>query len=723
MTVKFRTKAGLAAGGLAVLLGGAVTASSMMDATWLKTRLIQAAEQKTGRQLQIRTLHVWLLPYPWMQAEGVSLAGRPGDTAAQMFTAKEIRGRLSLSALFSHKIVLDDVYVMHPSLSLEHQKGSPANWEFEPAPVSTSAGGPSSGPHATWNVALSTLHVENGHLVWDDEVSHLSGETDLDRADISGLTGSSVSSHIRGHHDSGAFDLTTTTGAWFPGPVSSWPLHILAKLSEDKRQSGEVRVDGMLSGALRDPSWDLQITGNIHHLTDLEAVFPKAGLPDADDVSLQAAIAGTPHAPQIRMLHLHAGDTDLHQLLRGLHADTVTMDAAQPGDPLTVSLDGGLNGQPLVLRGTFGTADQTVQAARSGVSASLPVHLTLADGPSSVSVAGTIGGQKSDLEIHGALPSFSSDPELPAAQGLKVDGHVSGQMPFSLFTQQDPDVWIRAVQGTLDVSAARVTWRSVAWTDASAHIVSDGGKLTADPIRAKGTGPTAGMPQAGHFTYDVSGDTPRISVTAAPVVLPAEIVENIAGIPALASGSLQFVGSVATDGDDMAAWKRSAGGHLGVSMVGGRVSGQALSAIIGRSVPMRGTLGLRCFGVHMNIADNRAALDRLGLEADQLSLSGHGSVGLSSGALDLHLTPYIGFGGAGASSPVGVGGTISSPQPHLEPGSDGRFALQIGGNAPQGDPCPDLLSASREGTGGPAAAPPAEGKMHGLMNMLRGLIR
>lgn len=64
--MKFKTKLGLGVGGLAVLLGGTVLASAFMDADWMRTRLVEAVEHQTGRTLRIDSLHIWLLPYPWI---------------------------------------------------------------------------------------------------------------------------------------------------------------------------------------------------------------------------------------------------------------------------------------------------------------------------------------------------------------------------------------------------------------------------------------------------------------------------------------------------------------------------------------------------------------------------------------------------------------------------------------------------------------------------------
>lgn len=721
--MKLGTKAALAVGGVAVLLGGAVTASSMLDAGWMRTRLTAAVKQQTGRDLRIDTLHVWILPYPWVEAKGVGLAGRTDGTGDEMFTAREMRARLALGPLLAHRVVLDNVTVMAPSLTLERTADGKANWVFEPQPPTPASGGGSSSAGVRWNLALSSLHLRGGNLSWADARNHLSGTTDLDQADVTGLTGETVALDVRGHHGTGAFAIKGTTGALLPLPEQNWPVHLTTTLTVDKRRAGELHVDGLVANPRQDSGYDIQIGGTLDELAGLESLFPHANLPDADDVSLQAGLVGSGADPRLRMLHLHTGAVDFSTLLAGLHADSVTVDATQPSDRVSVTMDGKLNGQPLTLRGLLGTLDETVQALRKPDASALPLRLSLEDGDSSLTLDGVAGGGKTSLDVHGALPTLTFGPGRPAVQGLKVDGHLACTAALSLLRERDPLIWLHAVQATLDVGAQRVTWESVAWEAASAHVTVEGGRLTADPIHATGTGVAQGMAQGGRLTFDAAQEPPHLAVTASPLVLPAQIVETVSGLPPLMNGSLQVVGSLVADGADPDSWKRTATGHVGLSMVGGRIDGQALAGLLGRGIPVRGAMGLRCLGVHMQLAEARATLERIGLEADMLSLTGHGTVGLENGTLDLHLVPRIGVAGAAASSPVGVGGTLAAPQPHLEPNNDGRFAISLGDPTATADQCPDLLASAREGTPGPAAAPPPATKGNSLMNMLKGLMR
>ncbi|MBV1838047.1 AsmA family protein [Acetobacter estunensis] len=720
MTMRFRTKLGLTLGGCAVLLGGTTLASGLMDANWARTRLVQAVAEKTGRTLRIDSLHVWLLPTPWISAQGVGLTdGTP--TGKDMFSAREIRARVAFGPLFQHRVVLDNVVMSAPQLDLERDVDGHANWHFTPLEhQSTGSGGTTSGQH--WNVSVASLHLRDGGLIWNDAKQNLSGTATLDRVNAKGLDGSLVTLDARVHHGAGAVKLNGTTGPLPPTKGQPWPLNADLTFTASGKPAGRLHVGGVVT----DPdqggtAMDLQLEGALDHLRDLETLFPRAGLPDASNLTLQAGLAGSLTDPTLRMVHLRAQSTDLSRVLPGLRADTLAIDADHPDDLTDMALNGRLRDLPVALRGTLGTPDQTLHAVRKPDAVPLPVTLALVNGATSIKASGEVGGRKTSLEVHGALPTFELGAGRPAFEDLKVDGHVASTAPVSSFNGPDLPALLRSSTATLAVVAARASWQSVAWENVEAHVTADDGKLTIDPLHGNGTGTAQGIAQSGRVALDASGSVPRLDISAQPLVLPSQVVQGWIGMPQLVNGSLQIVGSVTANGDDLAAWRQSAVGHVGLSMVGGRVSGKTLASLIGRGIPVHGNIGLRCFGTHMQLADGHADLGQLGLEADGLSLSGHGTVDLTNGQLDLHLAPRIGIGSAAAASPVAVKGTIDAPQPRLEPGSDGRFAISIGG--PGGsDACPDLLSAAREGGPGPAAAAPPKGK-GGVMDLLKGLLR
>lgn len=152
--MRLKWKIGLAAGAAVLLVGGGSVVSAMRDADWLRVRLVAAVEEQTGRHLTIDQLHVWILPFPWVEARGVRLsgvtdaetaAGEPGQVAPTMLEAAEVRARLGLLPLFQHRIVFNDVSVIQPHVSLRRLPDGRADWLFAP-PVRPDTGAGASPP-------------------------------------------------------------------------------------------------------------------------------------------------------------------------------------------------------------------------------------------------------------------------------------------------------------------------------------------------------------------------------------------------------------------------------------------------------------------------------------------------------------------------------------------------------------------------------------------------
>lgn len=106
--MRLKWKIGLLAGAAVLALGGGTIISATQDADWLKTRLADAVESSTGRHLSIGQLHVWILPFPWVEAKDVKLSSVAED-GVNMLDIGQVRARLALLPLFSHRIAFEDV--------------------------------------------------------------------------------------------------------------------------------------------------------------------------------------------------------------------------------------------------------------------------------------------------------------------------------------------------------------------------------------------------------------------------------------------------------------------------------------------------------------------------------------------------------------------------------------------------------------------------------------
>ncbi|KXV21243.1 AsmA family protein [Gluconobacter japonicus] len=354
-------------------------------------------------------------------------------------------------------------------------------------------------------------------------------------------------------------------------------------------------------------------------------------------------------------LHLLTGD-DTTPLLNGhLHATQLDLDA---------------------IRGLWIAQTQAEQGRKS-----VPVSPQSPGAPLPTEAAKTVAThpvQTQDQSAVPAAPEASPAPETVAPAWVKR------------LRAQDLDLHL-----TLD----RVVFYSHDYTNLATHLTVSDGHLRLDPISGQGQGLTL----SGQVDLDASTLPVTAHFTFQPLVLPVGLLEDSLKLPLLLQGPVQVAGDVRGQGETLETLRQSLTGHLGVSMVDGKVDSQILGRIAGSgasSLLGSGARPLRCLGLHMTFAEDVATLDTIGLQSGRFSTQGHGEVHLGSQEMTLHLVPSLDFEGAGASTPVIVTGTISEPQAQQDRDGSGRFQLSIG-DGPVADPCTSALAAAREGQAGP----------------------
>ncbi|MBV1832780.1 AsmA family protein [Novacetimonas pomaceti] len=472
--------------------------------------------------------------------------------------------------------------------------------------------------------------------------------------------------------------------------------------------------------------------------------------------------------PQVRSLHLQTGAFDARRYLAGLQVGSLAVDAAAPNEMLTMKGAGNWNGQDLKLAASFGSLEQAEHALLTHLSDSLPLSVDLSGAPGSLRIAGMLGGTRAVVNVTGSaghlvLPNGAALDHLEATTHLVSEGNGArfalsdlnirstqlaltgtldltmhgghGGVPLlagaidaswlDLDALRGPVTPAKAAEKTapppsdnriaferlrdidmdLKVSVAQMELEGEAYRQALMQIALRDGRLSVDPLQASGTGRRI----SGHFAVDASGDVPVVSGTIGTLVLPATWIEQRTGMPVAVRGAFQLVGEGSARGHTTAELRGTLSGHMGASIVNGTIDGAALGSLLGNvahGLTGSGALPLRCFGLHMDMANGQAKVDTIGLQTSVLSMTGSGTVGLASYALDLHLLPQVLVGGTGASIPVQVGGSLSAPHPRMDAKADGRYAIGLllggsSGNSTVVDPCPATLKAAREGQAGP----------------------
>ena len=324
-----------------------------------KPQIIAAVQTATGRTLTLDgPLRISKSLWPTVEVSNVKLANLPGGTRPDMARAERIEAQLSLPALLWMRLEIIKLTLIGPNILFEEVAQKP-NWEFTAeddktgAPATQAAGG--------FTLRFRNVYVKNGMVTFRLPA----------RAKVVGIR---------------ALD--------FHRPRDNGPLEVSSELVYSDNQPFSLRASAQPTGRITDPwntqfsfaafdatatgrgvmnlggDYALKVDGKAAALEKLNALLPEMRLPALHQLSFSTDLTNGPvrgDLPVIGKTHLHFGNADLGDRVRGLKLGA--FDVALPAAGAMAKLSGGgtFKGQPFALDGA----------------ATVPEHL---DGPASVPI-------------------------------------------------------------------------------------------------------------------------------------------------------------------------------------------------------------------------------------------------------------------------------------------------------------------------------------------------
>ncbi len=411
-------------------------------------------------------------------------------------------------------------------------------------------------------------------------------------------------------------------------------------------------------------------------------------------------LAGRP-LPEIHDIALGAHLGDGRFRLRGLHLREFTANSSI-GD---LSGDVTVAWMPVpTLTGTISAKHFDIDAARAGyemITAPLkpPVPASPAPEPA-------------------PPPPAVAPPPPPPAEPPPERLIPDNKLPFAA---------LHGADANLTLSADRVKLDGETYSDLQAHLLANDGKLILNPLRL--TSPQGAI--VGAFTLDEGVDPPTVAVTLRSPSISASRLAAALGEAGGATGTVQVDAQLSGTGDTPRALAASLTGHLGVTMVDGTITDALAQALFANAlgtagVPMQGgSSDVRCFAWRADFYRGAGRVRALSLDTSRMSVDGDGVLDLGAETLALHLRPIVRIGGTGVAAPVSVTGPFSALKPALDPMTNGRVGITIGGPRPTDDSCVAQLALARGGMPGPmpslAAPEPGAKKRKKPIDLLQGL--
>ena len=688
---------GLVIGLPALAIGAALL---LFDAEALRPRLVAEVERATGRAFTVREIRLALSLRPALQLRGVTLANIPGGSRPEMLQAERVEVQVALLPLLSRRLDIARVVLDQPDLVLEPDAEGRGNWLFTraAAPGSPSAGTPAE-PRRPLTFALESLRLEGGRIAWRSGPAAAAETLEITSLEAGAPLGGPASLTAQGSVRGQPITLAATTGPLmsFRG-AQPWPVVARVGVAGLSAELAFTLSDALRGLTLRLAAADLGTWRPGLRLTALEA--SAATLDSPLHLRAEASLDGTPiglagqlGTPGILLgaargalpLDLTLSAADARATLRGALAQWRALDGADvlvalevpdlaalsplAGSPLPAltALRGGarLQGGPAALEVT----DLTLTSSALELAGAL--NLRRAPRPA---VTGRLAFAKLDLDALRVVPAPVSAPSAPAAPAAAPAPPSTRMIP----SLPIPFEALRAADAALDLRIAALTTQGATTRDIALKLVLAEGKARIAPLTAT----TPAGPLALEIEADATASPPSLRVVARSEGLDLAMVTRAVGATPWLLGTVQINADLRGVGAETRAWAGSLAGHLGLAMVDGALSRDAL-----RSVPNGvletlapgglppGDIAVRCFALRALAEAGVLRLATLNLEGALGTVGGGGTVDLGQETLALRLLADLRLGRISVRAPVNIVGSWRAPRIGVDPAAAAAAGL------------------------------------------------
>lgn len=283
-----------------------VVVINTLDVNQYKAEIIEAAEQATGRQLQIGgDLQFALSFVPTVVIEDVKFSNASWGSKPEMLTLDKFEVQVSLLALLTGNIQINRVILLEPEILLETNKKGLGNWVFASKKAEEVA--TSDSDASTPSVVVNEVHLENAKIVYKDGVTGQETKLVIDKiVTESNSADDPLSVMMKIAYNELPIEVNGSLGSLnqLTGN-NSYPIDLTINIS-----GADIVLKGQIAKPMDGKGFDIDVSFNVDSLSDLSGLAG-SDLPKLGPISFTGKVADSKGAYSIKTMKLALGDTDL----------------------------------------------------------------------------------------------------------------------------------------------------------------------------------------------------------------------------------------------------------------------------------------------------------------------------------------------------------------------------------------------------------------------------
>lgn len=638
------------------------------DVNRYKGEIIEVVEKQTGRDFNIAgDLQLGFSLIPTVVVDGVTLGNAEWGSKPAMLSVQHFRARVSLPALLSGNISINEIVLDSADILLETNKEGQGNWVFKTAEEKPAEQKKEVSGKAPPELSVDEVQIKNANITYIDGQKKQTTQVNIEQFTVeAGGFLDPMDLQLRAAYNQIPVRVDGTIGSLAALTENKeFPMDVTANLGQS-----ELSLKGHVSKPKEMKGMDVDMAFKSESLSDFEKIAGKE-LPKVGPLQVSGHISEKDGTYFIK-----AAKADLADAKVGVDGKITNPQEAR-GLDLTITFEAESLQKLSEASGTELPAIGPVK---------LSTHLTDKDSAYQLGDLKLQAGQtdlsgNATLNLSGKRPALaaslnSSLVDLTPFMGEEEQGKEEKKKPKSekVFSSDPlPFDTLKAADANLDIKAKQVRTPDLVLENVNIKLNLNNGRLKLSPVNAN----VAGGSYALNLDLDASSGKSGIFDTVLdiknfqPSKLP-DMQDQISG----ASTDLSFKGKGA--GGSVAAIMAGLNGHLLVKVGPGEIKSDKFSILdsdlisstlstINPQSSSEGGRKIECGVVNMKIEDGIAKSDEnIALLTNRMSVVGSGIINLKTEELNIAIKPRaregIGISPGNLAELVKVGGTLAEPK-------------------------------------------------------------